>query len=152
MSPLSIEACRRFSDRACSAVVIALRLVPKVLGSNPALSTEHVSCFFFGFNVVAGRWRGQRFTWRRWSLSNSLNAAHVTCECSACAAVRRMRPANCSNPLNHTDSNIALKRIAAHATCEIDLLHMRMLWAASEAQVQHEQSFLFSLKHRSAPL
>jgi hypothetical protein len=31
-------------DRACNAVVIVLRLVPKVLGSNPAFSTKHVTC------------------------------------------------------------------------------------------------------------
>jgi hypothetical protein len=33
-------------NRACSAVVIALRLVPKVLGSNPAFSTKHDTCLF----------------------------------------------------------------------------------------------------------
>jgi hypothetical protein len=33
-------------NRACSAVVIALRLVPKVLGSNPAFSTKHGTCLF----------------------------------------------------------------------------------------------------------
>jgi hypothetical protein len=29
---------------ACSALVIELRLVPKVLGSSPAFSTKHVTC------------------------------------------------------------------------------------------------------------
>ncbi len=43
--------CTCESHRACSAVVIALRfgyqgLVTKVLGSNPAFSTKHVTCHF----------------------------------------------------------------------------------------------------------
>jgi hypothetical protein len=40
-----------------------------------------------------------------------------------------------------THSSIAFKRIASHATREIDLLHTRMLLAASETRVQHKQSF-----------
>jgi hypothetical protein len=42
-----------------------------------------------------------------------------------------------------THSSIAFKRImiAAHATREIDLLHTRMLLAASETRVQHKQVF-----------
>ncbi len=34
------------NHQACSAVVIALRLVPKVLGSNQDFSTKHVTCLF----------------------------------------------------------------------------------------------------------
>ncbi len=40
-----------------------------------------------------------------------------------------------------THSSIAFKRIAAHATHKIDLLHTRMFLAASETRVQHKQSF-----------
>ncbi len=40
-----------------------------------------------------------------------------------------------------THSSIAFKRITALATREIDLIHTRMLLAASETRMQHKQSF-----------
>ena len=41
-----LEYTRVFTptDRGCSAVVIAFRLIPKVLGSNPTFSAKHVTC------------------------------------------------------------------------------------------------------------
>ncbi len=41
-----------------------------------------------------------------------------------------------------THSSIAYKRIAAHTTRDIDLLHTRMLLAASETRVEHKQVFI----------